>query len=186
MGIHNLTAQKAPKPLGRERARGDGAEQAAKTHRGSGGFRMLVLTLLCFIPSVNIARPEIVSVPFRTAESMILVEARVNDNRVMLVLDTGANNTIVSPRAYGYLQFRLRGIHNNDTGPGLRGDAVRLRANVALSNRVWVSQPVYVMNVDELTRRFGAPVDGLLGQDLLREFHAVRINYKAHVIELEQ
>ena len=42
------------------------------------------------------------------------------------------------------------------------------------------------MNVDELRRRFGAPVDGLLGQDLLREFHSVRIRYKAYIIELEQ
>ncbi len=185
MGIHNLIAQKALKPPRFGRVRGTGAQPDARTYRGSGGFRMLVLALLCFIPSYNSAHSEIVTVPFRTAESMILVEARVNDNRVMLVLDTGANNTIVSPRAYGSLQFKLRGMHNNETGPGLRGDAVRLRANVALSNRVWVSQPVYVMNVDELTRRFGSPVDGLLGQDLLREFHAVRINYKSHVIELE-
>ncbi len=42
------------------------------------------------------------------------------------------------------------------------------------------------MNVDELRRRFGAPVDGLLGQDVLREFRSVRINYKARVIGLEQ
>jgi hypothetical protein len=42
------------------------------------------------------------------------------------------------------------------------------------------------MNVDELSRRFGTPVDGLLGQDLLREFRSVRINYKSHIIELEQ
>ncbi len=186
MGIHNLLSQKALKPLGRERVRGDSPEHALNTHRGGRVFRMLVLALLCFIPSRNIAHPEIVAVPFRTAESMILVEARVNDNRVALLLDTGANNTIVSPRAYGDLQFHLRSIHKNDRGPGLRGDAVLLRANLALANRVWVSQPVYVMNVDELTRRFGAPVDGLLGQDVLREFHAVRINYKAHVIELEQ
>jgi aspartyl protease len=163
-----------------------GPEPVAGTRPDGGYFRVLILALLCFIPSANGAHSEYVTVPFRTADSMILVEARVNDNRVTLLLDTGANNTIVSPRAYGYLQFRLRGIHNNDTGPGLRGDAVRLRANVALSNRVWVAQLVYVMNVDELTRRFGVPVDGLLGQDLLREFRSVRINYKAHVIELEQ
>jgi Aspartyl protease len=185
MGIHNVIAQKPLKRTGFGEVSGIAVPTAAKTLACGRGFRVLVVALLCFIPTGNSAHPEIVTVPFRTAESMILVEARVNDNRVMLVLDTGANNTIVSPRAYGSLQFKLRSIHNNDTGPGLRGDAVRLRANVTLSNRVWVSQPVYVMNVDELTRRFGAPVDGLLGQDLLREFHAVRINYKAHVIELE-
>jgi hypothetical protein len=127
-----------------------------------------------------------VTIPFRTVQSMILVDARVNDNRATLLLDTGANNTIVSARAYGNAQFQWRILHKNDQGPGLKGDGLRLRANLALANRVWISQPVYVMNVDELTRRFGTPVDGLLGQDLLREFRSVRINYKSHVIELEQ
>lgn len=182
----SLIAQKALKPKRFGAVSGIAALTAANNLGCGSCFRLLVLALLCFTPSANIAHPDVIIIPFRSAESMILVEARVNDNRVALLLDTGANNTIVSPKAYGSLQFRLRGIHSNDTGPGLRGDTVRLRANVALANRVWVSQPVYVMNVDELTRRFGAPVDGLLGQDLLREFHSVRINYKARVIELEQ
>jgi aspartyl protease len=182
MGSCDSADQKARAPRGFETMRGIAARMTAKRR----GFRILALALLCLTPSANIAQPDVIAVPFRSAESMILVEARVNDNRVALLLDTGANNTIVSPKAYGSLQFKLRGIHNNDTGPGVRGDAVQLRANVALANRVWVSQAVYVMNVDELTRRFGAPVDGLLGQDLLREFRSVRINYKAHVIELEQ
>jgi hypothetical protein len=81
---------------------------------------------------------------------------------------------------------RFRLLHRNDQGLGLKVDALRLRADFAFANRVWIAQPVYVMNVDELTRRFGTPVDGLLGQDLLREFRSVRINYKSHVIELEQ
>jgi aspartyl protease len=186
MSVHCLIVQKALKlPVG-GRGEGIAAKLAAKSRCYGWSFRLLVLALCCLLPSVNGAHSELLTVPFRTAESMILVEARVNDNRVTLVLDTGANNTIVSPKAYGYLQIRLRGIHNNESGPGLRGDTVRVRANIALANRTWNAQPVYVMNVDELTRRFGTPVDGLLGQDLLREFHAVRINYKAHVLELEQ
>jgi hypothetical protein len=173
-------------PRGFETMRGIVARLTSKPSACGPGLRVLVLALLCFTPSANIAHPDVITIPFRTAESMILVEARVNDNRVALLLDTGANNTIVSAKAYGNLQYHLRGIQKNDRGPGMRGDAVLLRANLELANRVWVSQPVYVMNVDELARRFGAPVDGLLGQDLLREFRAVRINYKAHVIELEQ
>jgi aspartyl protease len=186
MSVHDLIVQKVLNFSSRGKILGVVAKLTAKSCRGGRGFRFLALALFCFLPSVNGAHSKLVTVPFRTAESMILVEARVNDNRVTLVLDTGANNTIVSPKAYGNLQFRLRSIHNNDTGPGLRGDTVLLRANVSLANRTWNSQPVYVMNVDELTRRFGTPVDGLLGQDLLREFHSVRINYQAHVVELEQ
>jgi hypothetical protein len=41
-------------------------------------------------------------------------------------------------------------------------------------------------NLEDLNQELGVNFDGLLGEDLLREFHSVRINYKAHVIELEQ
>ena len=42
------------------------------------------------------------------------------------------------------------------------------------------------MNLGDLPERLGAPFDGLLGQDILRQFRSVRINYRAHVIELEK
>lgn len=159
---------------------------APKSFAGGSSLCALALAFLFLTPPAIPDKSDVINVPFRTAQSMILVDASVNDNRVTLLLDTGANNTIVSPKAYGNAQFQVRNLHKNDQGPGMQGDALRLRANFALANRVWISHPVYVMNVDELTRRFGTPVDGLLGQDLLREFRSVRINYKAHVIELEQ
>jgi Aspartyl protease len=149
-------------------------------------FCVLALALLFLTPQALPDKSDVISVPFRTAQSMILVDARVNDNRATLLVDTGANHTIVSGKAYGNAQFQVRNLHRNDRGPGMQGDALRLRANFALANRVWISHPVYVMNVDELSRRFGTPVDGLLGQDVLQEFRSVRINYKARVIELEQ
>jgi len=162
------------------------APSARRTFVGGSSFCVLALALLFATPPAIPDKSEVISVPFRTAQSMILVNASINDNRATLLLDTGANHTIVSPRAYGNAQFQVRNLHRNDQGPGMQGDAMRLRANFVLANRVWISHPVYVMNVDELTRRFGTPVDGLLGQDLLQEFRSVRINYKAHVIELEQ
>jgi Aspartyl protease len=186
MGILNLMAKEALKPLDRERVRGFGATSVAKTLAGGSGFSVLALALLLLTPPAIPDKPDVVSVPFRTAQSMILVDARVNGKSVTLLLDTGAVNTIISAKACGIPQFQLQGLHRKDHEPGLTGDSLRLRANFAFANRVWLSQPVSVMNVDELTRRFGTPVDGVLGQDLLREFRSVRINYKSHVIELEQ
>jgi hypothetical protein len=186
MRIFNLMAQEALKPPGRESLRGARTKSVAKTLAGARGFCVLALVSLFLTPPAIPDKSGMVSVPFRTAQSMILVDARVNDNRATLLVDTGANHTIVSPKAYGNAQFQVRNLHKNDQGPGMQGDALRLRANFALANRVWISHPVYVLNVDELTRRFGTPVDGLLGQDVLQEFRSVRINYKSHVIELEQ
>jgi Aspartyl protease len=186
MRIFNLMAQEALKLPGRVNVRGAGTKSVTKTPAGARGFCVLALVSLFLTPPALPDKSDVVYVPFRTAQSMILVDARVNDNRATLLLDTGANHTIVSPKAYGNAQFQVRNLHKNDQGPGMQGDAMRLRANFALANRVWISHPVYVLNVDELSHRFGTPVDGLLGQDVLQEFRSVRINYKSHVIELEQ
>ena len=42
-----------------------------------------------------------------------------------------------------------------------------------------------VMDLEDVSRRLGFQFDGLLGQDILNQFHSVRIDYKKHVIELE-
>jgi hypothetical protein len=177
-------AKEKPSPLGRGEARRTAAPPTLK--RIAGGVSFCVLAFFFLAPPAFSGKADFVTVPFRTAQSMILVDARVNDNRVTLLLDTGANHTIVSAKAAGVPQYQLQGLHGKDRDPGLTGDSLRVRATLEFANRVWVYQPISAMNVDELTRRFGTQVDGLLGQDLLREFHSVRINYKAHVIELEQ
>jgi hypothetical protein len=149
-------------------------------------LRGAALLLLLLLPLPNRARPGLVRVPFRTVQSMILVDGKVNDNRVTFLLDTGANNSIISLKAYGSNQFQLCALHDNDSGPGMIGSALRLHADLAFANRIWISQPVSVMNMDSLTQRFKTPIDGLLGQDLLREFRSIRIDYRSHVLELEQ
>jgi hypothetical protein len=187
MGILNLMAEEALKRPRRRRVRGIVAPSAPKTFSGGGSFCVLALAFLFLAPPAIPDHSEIVTVPFRTAQSMILVDARVNGKPVTLLLDTGAVDTIVSAKASGIPQYQLRDLrHRKDQDPGLTGDSLRVLANLAFANRVWIAQPVTVMNVDELTRRFGTQVDGLLGQDHLREFRSVRINYKARIIELEQ
>jgi hypothetical protein len=183
MNASTKVAKEKLSPLGRGETRRFAAPNFFAPGRR---FCILALALLFLTPQALPDKSDVISVPFRTAQSMILVDARVNDNRATLLVDTGANHTIVSVKAYGNAQFQVRNLHRNNQGLGMQGDALSLRANFALANRVWISHPVYVMNVDELSRRFGTPVDGLLGQDVLQEFRSVRINYKAHVIELEQ
>ncbi|MFI5059510.1 MAG: aspartyl protease family protein [Candidatus Acidiferrales bacterium] len=186
MNASTMVAEEKLSPLGRGETRGIAAPSASKSFAGGGGFCVLALTFLFLTLPPIPDHSDIVTVPFRTARSMILVDARVDGKPVTLLLDTGAINTIVSAKVYGIPQFQLQGLHRTNHDPGYTGDTLRLRTNFAFANRVWISRPVSVMNVDELTRRIGTPVDGLLGQDLLQEFRSVRINYKAHVIELEQ
>jgi len=115
---------------------------------------------------------------------LILVDAKVNGNPATLLLDTGANNTIINAKIYGNVQAPR--VELTSKGPGIVGNALRLRVDLEIADRFLFSQPVSVMNLGDLPQRVGAQFDGLLGQDILRQFHSVRINYRAHVIELEK
>lgn len=154
---------------------------SSRFRRGSGLAAVVAFTLLA-PPSWG--NGQTVLVPFRSVRSFILVEVKVNGSPATLLLDTGANNTIINIRMYGNAGApRIEAVSK---GPGIVGNALRLRTDLEIGGRVLFSQPVSAMNLDELARRFGIQFDGLLGQDILRQFRSVRINYRAHVIELEK
>jgi hypothetical protein len=148
-------------------------------------LRYLVLLLFLLTPLPNRARSSSLRIPFRTAQSMIIVQAKINGTPVTLLLDTGATRTIVSADIYGKVPFRLRTIERNARGPGIFGDSLILPVNLELANHMWAGERVAIMNLDGLSQVLGIHFDGLLGQDVLREFHSVRIDYRAHTIELE-
>jgi hypothetical protein len=74
----------------------------------------------------------------------------------------------------------------HESGPGLVGNSLRRPADLELGGHVWTAQQVSVMNLDELKQMLHMDFDGLLGQDILRQFRSVRIDYRAHVIELQE
>ena len=142
-----------------------------------------VLLALFLVQPQALAKPRIVALPYRSVNGLILIEAKANGNPVTLVMDTGANHTIIDAKSCGYTP--TPGIDVITSGVGISGNALRLRVDVELGKQFVFSQPVSVMNLDELSHRLGTPFDGLLGQDILRQFRSIRINYKRHVIELQ-
>lgn len=149
-------------------------------------FRALLCFLLLLVPMPNRANPRGVRVPFRTVESMILIEGKIDEKRITFLLDTGSNHTIVSVRFYGNVLFPLRPAQHNRGTAGWMGESVRLPVELSLADHIWAGQWVTMMNLDELQKVLRIHFDGLLGQDILREFRSVRIDYSAHIIELEQ
>jgi gag-polyprotein putative aspartyl protease len=148
--------------------------------------RALVLLLLLLMPLPNPVHSATVRIPFRTVQSLIVVEGRVNGNPAIFLLDTGANRTIVSAKIYGNLRFELQRMPRRQAGPGLVGYSLRRSADVGLGQNMWTAQQVSVMDLDELKQMLHMEFDALLGQDFLRQFRSVRIDYHAHVIELQQ
>jgi hypothetical protein len=148
--------------------------------------RYLVLALLLLVPLPNHARPEFIRLPFRTVHSMILVQGKVNGRPVTFLLDTGATRTIVSAKTYGNVGYRLRLAQRAGQQPGLVGESIALNVNLELADHTWLARRVSIMNFEGLSSVLGADFDGLLGEDVLREFRSVHIDYRSHTIELEQ
>jgi hypothetical protein len=64
-------------------------------------FRSALLFLLLATPLYAQESPRTFRVPFHSVNGMILLDATVNDKPAVLLLDTGADNSIVSPDVAG-------------------------------------------------------------------------------------
>jgi hypothetical protein len=149
-------------------------------------FLALTLLFLLLIPLPNPAHSGTARIPFRTVQSLIVVEGKVNGNAATFLLDTGANRTIVSAKIYANARFDLQRMPPRRGGAGFSGYSLRRSADVELAENIWTAQQVSVMDLDELKQMLHMDFDALLGQDFLRKFRSVRIDYGAHVIELQE
>ncbi len=137
---------------------------------------ILTATILVFLLA---QAPQPIEIPFELAptQPVILVRAVVNGRPALLILDTGASQTILRSELLRE-RLRLEASRFAHGGPGLTAHGRWSQATLQLGDRVWRNRQVVAMNFDEVTRTYGAAIDGLLGQDLLREFDRVTIDYR--------
>jgi hypothetical protein len=147
------------------------------------GPALLFLVLLLFA-GIASAQPRTYRIPFHTVNGMILLDATVNDKPATLLLDTGADFTLISPQAAG-LAAKLDALRATNT-VGASGEYIKGRVDLRLAERHWIDRAVLVMDLSEASKRLGTRIDGFVGADLLQEFSAVRIDFKSHFVELEE
>lgn len=124
------------------------------------------------------------TVPFHTVRGMILLDGQLNGKPAVFLLDTGANISIVDYRVAGFPALKLDALRSTGR-TGAEGDcATREVSKLSLGLRSWFARRTCLMDLSDASKRVGAQIDGFIGQDILAEFSAVRIDYKAHVLEL--
>jgi hypothetical protein len=156
--------------------------------------RFLKVALLCsflFIVGLQISESVVgaqerktFTVPFHTVGGLILVDGQVNGKPAVFLLDTGANNSVVDYRSAGYPNFKLDALRSTG-GPGSSGDCFPGFVKISLEHRSWIGRTVCVMNLSDVSKRMGTKIDGFIGADLLATFSAVRIDYRAQTVTLE-
>ena len=97
---------------------------------------------------------------------MILLDGQVNGKPVVLVLDTGAVQTQVDRKTM------MR-----------HEDFAVLYVDLKISTYRHSDYRILATDLRPILK--GIPADGILGEDWLRSFRAVRIDYKAGAVELE-
>jgi len=114
----------------------------------------------------------------------ILIRAEVNGRPALLLLDTGANRTVISPELAGVPAEELRAARFRDSSPGLHAEYTFREASLRLGSREWKGRRLAVMNLEQVSRVYGRRLDGILGRDVLREFSRVSIDFKRNVLVL--
>ncbi len=105
------------------------------------------------------------AVPFHVTNGVILLDATVNGKPAVMLLDTGANVTFFH-RSSNDITFEIEPHH-----------FILLHAN-SLND-------LGIKRLIDIEKKFPR-IDGILGADALRQFSAVRIDFKNQVVELER
>ena len=105
---------------------------------------------------------------------MILLDAAVNGRPAVLLLDTGARTTLLSNLTAPTLQL---------SKPTYTGESAR--ADLRLGSHT-IASTFVVVNLEQAKKQTGASFDGILGQDVLGQFSALRIDFKASVVEFKK
>jgi hypothetical protein len=111
----------------------------------------------------------------------ILIRARVNGQPVTLLVDTGSSHTILSSDFLRLSPLLLKPAHPPLKGSGLVGNARWFEATMEVGGVSWAKREVLVMDsIRDLSNSLNQRIDGILGQDILKEFRSVLIDFKQH------
>ncbi len=146
-------------------------------------LRHLLLVLFLAVPlQAHAQERKTYTVPFESHASLILLRVALNGKPAALILDTGAQLSL--------LDSAVAGVAKQQEGQNLNGVIERSKlvrvGSFCIGSRCFSDRTFGVVDYEKVSRTLNIRIDGTIGQDVLREFSAVRIDYKASVIEFEK
>lgn len=125
--------------------------------------------------------------PFELNRSFgtILIRAEVNKQPAILVLDTGSSHTILSSELLRVRSLALERADAPAKGSGYVGGAGWAKATIQIGSITWPDRRVLVMDdFRDLSNGMKQRVDGIIGEDVLREFDSVILDFKHQRVAL--
>jgi hypothetical protein len=148
----------------------------------------LLICYLCFAAlSMEAQKPESgVALISDAKTGTILVRAELNQRPVTMILDTGASHSMFDARAFGLSPQQLQMARMKSRGLGLDADVVWQTADFQIADLQWDQKPIEIADLSTLSKIYKRTIDGILGQDVLRAFSSVRINYSGGCVMLQR
>ena len=148
----------------------------------------MVLALAVALGLRAFAHPQDpVEVPFEYSRAfgLVLVKAEVNDRPALMVLDTGSNETIVSPKLVIVKQLSSKDAVAMAKGSGYSGNGVVATASLRLGPLNPKKCQILVVDLSDLSKSLGQDIDGILGMSVLKEFEIVSVDLRHHKLVLK-
>lgn len=173
---------------------------ARQNPAGNGIWRGLFAFLILFpvppaaaqkaVATVSSTKPgssDPVEVPFEYSRAfgLMLIKVEVNGKPAVMVLDTGSNETIVSPRLMMVKQLSSKEAVAMAKGSGYSGNGVIASAFLSIGQMNPKKCQILVVDLSDLSKTLGQQVDGVLGLSVLKEFEIVSVDLRHHKLVLK-
>jgi hypothetical protein len=109
------------------------------------------------------------------------MDGQLNGKPAVFLLDTGSNVSFVDMHSARAIQFKADKVRR----VGMAGCLVA-HEKLTLGDKDFEGQRLCIADLSDISKSTGTRIDGLVGQDFLRMFSAVRIDYKAKTVTLEE
>ena len=153
---------------------------------------LLLLTLIVGLSSNTLAAEDLlkgstgVRLISDKGTGTILVDASVNGQPVVMILDTGASHSMFDASVFGLSAVQLQVARTKGRGMGLDADVVWRTADFEIGDEAWKQHPIEVADLHLLSKIYGRKIGGIVGQDVLRSFVSVQINYKGQCVMFQR
>ena len=131
--------------------------------------------------------PPAAEIPFEYSRAfgLMLIKVEVNGKPAVMVLDTGSNETIVSPRLVIVKQLSSKDAVAMAKGSGYSGAGVVATAFLTIGPLNPKNCEILVVDMSGLSKTLGQQVDGILGMSVLKEFEIVSVDLRHHKLILK-
>jgi predicted aspartyl protease len=149
---------------------------------------VVVALLVAFGLGASPHPPDPVEIPFEYSRAfgLMLIKVEVNGKPAEMVLDTGSNETIVSPRVVMVKQLSSKEAVAMAKGSGFSGTGVFTTAFLTIGPLNPKNCQILVVDLSDLSKSLGQEVDGILGMSVLKEFEIVSVDLRHHKLVLKQ